>query len=152
MTKVRSELLSTARTGSGIIMINFLPMCEKGPSHDFYSAARLLFARVFKARRCVTAIDHFVRRNTYLTVVKCTRPSLLPWKIMRDLFCAPRLIFPSTDPVIYTVIHRLLRYSRFCRKTSNFAASGMNDGRRSLVRDIFDRNSACSFMLDDIIK
>jgi hypothetical protein len=73
MTKARSELLSTARTGSGIIMINFLPMRER-PSHDFYSAAQrlLLSARIFKVRRCVTAIDHFVRRDTYLTVVKCT--------------------------------------------------------------------------------
>lgn len=72
-------IVDCARTGSGIIMINFLPMRER-PSHDFYSAARLLFARIFKVRRCVTAIDHFVRRNTYLTVVKCTRRRSFPEK------------------------------------------------------------------------
>lgn len=71
-------IVDRARTGSGIIMINFLPMCEKGLVTIFTQRAERCFSLVSLKRRCVTAIDHFVRRNTYLTVVKCTRPRSYP--------------------------------------------------------------------------
>lgn len=78
--------------------------CEKGLVTIFTQRSEVAAAFrpcIFKARRCVTAIDHFVvRRDTYLTVVKCTRHySLLPWKNNApNLFARPGIpIFPPAD-------------------------------------------------------
>lgn len=77
---------------AGLLWLISCRCARERPSHDFYSAARLLFARIFKARRCVTAIDHFVRRNAYLTGSLSAALAVTPFpeNNARFLFRTPR--------------------------------------------------------------